>query len=357
MSYTNNKVTYLNTAAVGRLSEASIQAVQRFQNLSKSNPSGAFFDWMSNQLPLLREGIAKLVHTRVAQVAFTPNFSFSLLTIIHTLRPKMKKVLLFEDDYPSLNLPFELGGWEVSYLKSQDEWTVSIAEIQRIIERDKIEVLAISHVQFLTGYTIDLEVLSTICQDKGVILIVDTTQSMGAVEMNFDELQIDVMISSSYKWLNGGMGSAVMCIKEEFMQRFSPRIAGFGSMLHSEEGWTYTPSLKSYEPGHLNPIGLIQLQQAVEERLKRGVLNVEQHNLSNLKYLSEQLSSTSFKATGAHELSNLSTILCFDADKIISDKLEEHDIIVTWRKGKIRVSPHFHNTPSDIDRLVQVLKE
>src|SRR5690554_2070865 len=99
MNQKNNANTYLNTAAVGRLSEKSIKAAQKFQELSKSNPSGAFFEWLSVELPRLREGIAKMVHTKASQVAFTPNFSYSLLTIIHTLQPKFQKVLLFEDDY------------------------------------------------------------------------------------------------------------------------------------------------------------------------------------------------------------------------------------------------------------------
>lgn len=351
----NASITYLNTAAVGILSEASVLAAQKFQESSMVNPSDTFFQWMNQDLPTIQNNLAQLAHAQANQLALTPNFSYSLLTIVHSIQPHIQKVLLFEDDYPSLNMPFELSGFEVHHISSSDGFSISLEELEIIIIREKIELLAISHVQFLTGYTIDYQALGEICKRHGVLYLLDTTQSLGALEIDFEQSDIDVMISSSYKWLNGGLGSAVMFLKDEFMQKYTPRLAGFGSMNHTETGWEYIASSKSYQPGHLNPLGIIQLGEAVADRLKQGVGQVQTKNESLVQHLISQLKENKWNVIGNNQVESLSTIVCVEAEQEVHQKFVAEKIVTTWRKGKIRISPHFHNTLEDIDKLVEVL--
>lgn len=312
---------------------------------------------MNNGLPALRQKMADLLHTKPSNIAFTPNFSFSILSVIDSMRSSVKNILLYKDDYPSLTLPFEMGGFKIHYVESDDGFKVSLSEIEKVSKQHKIDVIAISHVQFLTGFTIDLKELGTFCKKENIVLIVDATQSMGAVEMNFDSLPVDVLISSSYKWLNGGFGSAVLVIRDSFMKRFPPRSAGFGSMSHDSKGWAYTPSVLAYEPGHLNTSGLLQLEKALDQRLKTGVSAVEKHNKTILKRLAYGLSETSFKVCGGYNADHLVTILCFEAEEEVGKFLAENNVSVTWRKGMIRVSPHFYNTEKEIERFIELLKE
>jgi selenocysteine lyase/cysteine desulfurase len=349
-------ITYLNTAAVGLVSPESVEAAQQFQEKTKSNAIKTFGHWMENSLPNLTEKTAALINAKASQIAFLPNFSFSISAIVQTIQPKINNVLLFKDDYPSLNMPFELGDFNISYVESEDGFSISLEAIKTICEENNIEAIAISHVQFLTGFTLDIEALGDFCKEEGIVLILDATQSMGTVEINFEESFIDVFISSSYKWLNGGLGSAVMCIKDSFMQEFPPHIAGFGSLDHSDENWNYQPSMASYQPGHLNAPGLLQLEKAIEKRLSDGIANIEEHNQSLIKKLASGLEDTSFKIIGGKDISDLSTILCFKAEQAVHDWLKEKNISVTYRKGAIRVSPHFYNTIKDIDHLLDVLK-
>ncbi len=353
----SNNLTYLNTASVGLVSRVSVEAAQRFQEATLTNPSKAFMEWMHNGLVYLREKMASLICTQPSQIALIPNFSYGLVSVINNMNGHVKNVLLYKDDYPSLNLPFELGGFHVHYVESQDGFAVSLSQIEEIIRKEKIEVVALSHVQFLTGFAINLDELADICKRNEVVLIVDATQGLSAFDFNFDASSVDVLISSSYKWLNGGVGSAVMAIKDSFMNRFIPRSAGFGSMEHSENGWSYNPSLLSYEPGHLNAIGLLQLEAAVEQRLKAGVHEVAQHDHALVKRLAEGMADTSFRVCGGYKTDHLISILCFEAEQKVHDYLLQSGIATTWRKGLIRVSPHFYNTEADIDKLLYVLKE
>jgi selenocysteine lyase/cysteine desulfurase len=350
-------VIYLNTAEAGLLSPASVSATAAFQEKTLTDPGSAFLQWLAEGLPVLREKVARLLHTRPAQIAFTPNFSYSLLPVIQSLQPALKRVLLYRHDYPSLNMPFELGGFEVHYVESPDGFSIPLDMIREVAAREKTEAIAISHVQFLTGFTTDLQALGEYCREKNIVLIVDATQSMGAVDLDFESLPVDVMISSSYKWLNGGYGAAVLGVKEAFLQRFPPRFAGFGSMTHTPGGWEYAPSVTSYEPGHLNILGLLQLEQAVDQRMLDGVASVEKHNRILLRRLASGLESTSIRVCGGTGAEKLATMLCFEADKALCEYLTNKGFSLTWRRGLIRVSPHFYNTEAEVDALVNALEE
>lgn len=352
----NENLIYLNAAAVGLVSKESVQAAQDFQEGTLTNPAKTFFLWKQNGLEELREKVAQLINGKTSQIAFIPNFSFGIAAVLDSIRTKVSKVLLYRDDYPSLTMPVELGGFDVSYVESKDGFSFEIEDIKTLVEEEGIEAVIISHVQFLTGFTLDIETLGNYLKSKGVAFIVDTTQSTGAIELDFQSSPVDVLISSSYKWLNGGMGSAVLAIKKEFLEKYPPRIAGFGSVMQTPEGWTYNPSIISYEPGHLNPLGLLQLFEGVKHHLKMGVPTIQKHNYALIKRLGEGLKKTNFKVKGGNEAKQLSTLLVFEAPQEVHEYLVKNKVVTTWRKNTIRVSPHYYNTEEEIDRLVELLR-
>lgn len=353
----NKKSIYFNTAGSGLLLKASVDAANAFQQATQINSSAVFLKWLLETLPELRKKTAKLLGAFENEVAFVPNFSYGLLPIIDSLKPHLHKVLLYKDDYPSLNMPFELSGFEVSYVESPDGYHIHLEDIKKVIDQNKPEIVAISEVQFLTGFRTDIQELGKYCRTKGIVFMVDGTQSTGAVNHSFSDLDVDVMISSSYKWLNGGFGSAVLCIKEDFLKRFPPAFAGYGSMKMSPDSWEYEPSIKSFEPGHLNASGLLQLEKAIDEKLAMGLDKIEQHNQKLIKKLLDGLTPLPFKIKGCKKLEERLSIVCFEADEALYNHLTQLGFAFTWRKGLIRVAPHFYNTEEEIEELIQALKD
>ncbi len=347
---------YLNTAGTGLLSPAAVAAAQKFQNETLVDPSKAFLNWMEKDLPGIRKNAAGLLNASEEQISFLPNFSFALSAIIQGLQGRVKKVLLYKADYPSLNLPFELGNFEIHYVDSTDGFHISVDDVIRKINKEKIEVVALSHVQFLSGFKIDLDAVGQYCKEKGVVFIVDGTQSMGAVPIAFQHLPVDVLIGSSYKWLNGGFGSAILCIKEPFIDRFPPRTAGYGSLdkhgLQSE----YRPSNKSFEPGHMNAPALLQLNDGMLHKLKIGLEAINKHNAELMRKLQNSMMELPYPVIGGEDLKNRLHIFCFKAEKAVAEYLKKEGFALTWRQGSIRISPHYYNTEMDIEMFVHTLK-
>lgn len=353
----NHKQIYLNTAGTGLLSREAIDAAKDYLDKASTDPSSAFLGWLGNDLPVSRKNAARLFDTTEDQIFFSPNFSFALVSVLQSLVGRLKKVLLYDTDYPSLNLPFELGNFKVSYVKDHDGFHISTEEIIEKIKKENIEIVAFSHVQFLTGFKLDINTIGEYCHKKGVVFIVDGTQSMGATATNFNRLPVDVMIGSSYKWLNGGHGSAVGCIRKSFIEKYPPGIAGYGSIDHTKTQWDYRPSNKSFEPGHLNPPGLLQLAEGINHKLKVGLDSIYTHNTALVERLHKGLLNLPFEVVGKEDFHNRLHILVFKAEEKVAEELQNAGFVITWRKETIRVSPHYYNTDEDIDALLSELKK
>ena len=353
-----NKFVYLNTAGTGLIDPEGIRAAKDFLDRTSNNPSAAFMSWMAEELPILRRNAARLLDTAENQIAFVPNFSFALSAVLQGLTGKLKKVLLYDSDYPSLNMPFEVGNFKPYYVQSEDGFHISNEAIFQKIEKEKIEIVALSHVQYLTGFKLDIKAIGEYCHEKGIVFIVDGTQSMGATPVNFDNLPVDLLIGSSYKWLNGGYGSAILCIKDTFIEKYPPGIAGFGSMDRTDdEEWKYRPSNKSFEPGHLNAAPLLQLSKSIEHKLDTGLESIHTHNTALIQRLHNGILDLPFKIKGAKDFQNRLHILIFEAEKTVAEALQEKGFAITWRKNSIRVSPHFYNTAEEIDGFLSALEE
>lgn len=127
-------------------------------------------------------------------------------------------------------------------------------------------------------------------------------------------------------------------------------------MRMTDKGWTYTPSAVSYEPGHLNVLGLLQLEHAIDQRLLDGVVAVAKHNAVLIQSLANDIAETKFNLRGGADTQARASILCIEAEQVVGEKLKQAGFAVTWRRGLIRISPHFYNTKEEIDALVLALK-
>lgn len=346
--------TYLNTSSTGLVSKASTAKSQIFNVNLQKNGSKQAEEFIVNELPEIRRTIGKFLDAGVDEIALIPNFSYGLSAVIPSLS-KLKRVLLFKDDYPSLTLPFTLNDFEIFWIESKNGFDIDVEDLIHTIIINKIQIVAISHIQYLTGYAINLEQLSYICKSQGTLLILDGTQSLGAIPFSFKSSGVNIFITSNYKWMNGGFGTGIMCIDKDTLQRFPPKIGGFSSYKYLEEEWKYTPSIQSYEPGHPNMAGLSMLKEAIDFKQSMGIENIASHNEELIQLLTKKISSTSFELIGPSDNKNRSNIIGIKGHKSLEKHLLDHGVIVKMRNDIIRIGTHFYNSKDDINRLIECL--
>ena len=145
-------------------------------------------------------------------VALLSNFSLGFNMLLEGLGND-RKVLLLENDYPSVGWPFESRGFQISYAKIDENLENNI---RAAVEKNNISMLALSVVQWQNGIKIDLNFLKKLKKEHPNLTIIgDGTQFLGTTNFNFEESAFDVLGASAYKWLISGYGNGFMFFKDE----------------------------------------------------------------------------------------------------------------------------------------------
>lgn len=353
---TLNGTIYLNTASCGLLDENNLQETRQFYQDMLTESSTASETARDQRLPQIRNTVAGFLDVSADHIAFVPNFSWAINGLVQALRGD-EKVLLYRDDYPSLYEPFRINGFDITWIDARDGFSLDTAAIQAALLTYNIRVLALSHVQWLTGFMADIAALGAFCRQHDIIFIVDATQSLGAMPIYPEQVQADVLIASNYKWMNAGFGTGVMYLSDRFMTSYPPVTGGHNSYAMIADNWQYTASVRSYEPGHLNLHGLMILEAAIRQKMAMGLEHIAAHNAALTHQFLQGLDAGRYEWTGPAHMDGRSSIVVLKAGKDLHQHLAHKGIVVTWRNGMIRVSFHFYNTEAQVNTLLQCLND
>lgn len=348
-----NTKTYLNTAACGLLDESTLQETNEFYHAMLTESSLASEVIRDKRIPEIRANLASFLGASVSEIAFVPNFSYALNGIVQSLKGT-EKVLLLKTDYPSVYEPFRINQFDITWIEvAEDGFTIDISRLKDTLLREQIDMLVISHVQWLSGFKLDIADIGAFCKEHKIVFIVDATQSLGAVQIDMGKIHADVLIASNYKWMNAGFGTGVMYMSASFQKQYPPVIGGHNSYATKDNLWQYVPSVRSFEPGHTNLHGLLLLDAAVRLKQAKGMAAIETHNRELTRQLLHHL--TDEMLIGPKSLDNRSSIVYVRADKQLQEYIKENNVVVTRFNEMIRVSMHFYNTETDVMKFIDVL--
>ncbi|RZA02178.1 MAG: aminotransferase class V-fold PLP-dependent enzyme [Sphingobacteriaceae bacterium] len=351
----NSNLIYLNTASCGLVDESSINVVDTFNRKLITFSSHAAEELRDAGLPRIRQTVAKFLNAPAENIALVPNFSYALNAIVQSLRGN-EKVMLYRNDYPSVYEPFRINKFDISWIEAEDNFEIDIDAIKVELLSKQIEILVISHVQWMSGFQVDVEVLGDFCAQHNIVFIVDATQSMGAVNIDIDKLKADAVIASNYKWMNAGFGTAVMYMSDDFLLKYPPVIGGNGGYSMVDGEWKYASPIKHYEPGHPNLHGLLLLEGAINKKLELGMAQIEKYNMHLAKKLVATLAENGLELLGSTDMTNRSPIALVKAGEDLQKHLLGDNIVTIYRNGYIRVGVHYYNTEADIEALSASLK-
>lgn len=201
---------YLDGNSLGALPKsvkariAEVVSQQWGNDLIKSWNSHNWID-----LPIkVGEKIAPIIGAAAGQVICCDSISvnlFKLLCSALTLNSKRTLVLSTKDNFPTdlymVQGLSELLGPDLCQLQMVDE-----QDIQQSLTKS-VAVLLLTHVNFRTGKLLDMEKLTQLAHDKGILVIWDLAHSAGALPVELDNCRVDFAVGCGYKYLNGGPGA------------------------------------------------------------------------------------------------------------------------------------------------------
>jgi selenocysteine lyase/cysteine desulfurase len=358
---------YLNQASLGLLSQIAVEAMHRFVddvarhgNLNMSDADEVrYFDQ-------LRERAAQLFHADADRIAILSSASELLGQIPHLIPPIAgRKILAVATDFPAVTRPWlrlaASGDCQVQFVEDNPASDLT-ADLIAALDR-QTALIAVSSVQYATGTQLDVPRLQSAANQAGARLVIDATQAAGALATDAAAWDVDVVVSSGYKWLGGHGGVALAVVAPSLLERMPPLPGWMGApdpfdfdatrVLLADDARRYTQSTMSY-------VSIAALTASLDRLLSLGEAPIEAHARGLSSMLIERVSKNGWqpfrdlsdRAASPHIVSLMRPDQELEATQ---EALRTANIVCSSRGGRVRVSLAPYNDESDIDSLVAAL--
>jgi selenocysteine lyase/cysteine desulfurase len=354
--------TYLNSCSLGALSQRALSYVHQFHEDWHAYGASAWYETWVGRMETLRGRVARLLNATSEEVALTASVSAALASVASAVdHSTRRRVVVSELDFPTLAYQWMVRpDLEVVQVRSDDGATIDPARFAEAVD-ERTAILATSHVFFSTGAIQDLRPLARLAHDAGALFLVDAYQSGGQVPIDVRAADADVLITGPLKWLLGGPGLAYLYVRKEWIERLQPRTAGwFGALdqfAFDISHFEFKRDARRFElgtPALPTVHSALGGQEIIDEV---GLADIRAKNMELTERLIEGVRGAGFRVRCAPDPALRSAIVMVahpDPGPAVA-ALAADDIIVDWRPGHIRISPHFYNTESEIDCVIDAL--
>jgi cysteine desulfurase/selenocysteine lyase len=354
---------FLNHASESPVNRLVRRKIDQYLDIAEIEPDAAPVD-----LAPLKSLLAALLGGGPDEYAIMPNTATGIATVANGLNwiPGDNLVIPAEE-YPANVYPWltlRERGVEVRTVPLGPGFRVDPAAIAARVDQ-RTRVLAVSAVEYLSGFRHQLEPLSQIAHANGALFLVDGIQAAGAMRLNVEQDGIDILAAGGYKWLLGPIGTGFLYIRRSVWDQIRVTLPGARSSLKGSEDsgaeFQLHDTAQRFETGCL-PFSLLHGWTAgLELLLEAGADQIHDHLISLTDRLLVGLRAKGFEVVSPSEnREERSAILSFTtgnlaANKALVERLYAQSIVIAFRGGRCRVSPHFYNTMADIDRLLEAL--
>lgn len=313
------------------------------------------------------------------QIIFTKSATESLNMIAagYTEIEEDDEIVLLISEHHANLLPWQriakMKKAHLKYMYLNDELKLTEEEIEKKIT-SRTKVVAVAHVSNVLGYKIPIEKVAKRAHEEGAILVVDGTQSVPHCKVDVTELDADFMVFSAHKML-GPTGVGVLYGKIEYLEKLEPLLLGGGMVEYVEEQDVSFANLPSrLEAGTLNAEGVVGLGAAIDYLKDIGMEHIEAHEKALTAYAIKELKKLPYIQLIGESLEDKMGVVAFNVEGI-----HAHDVgsILDAQGIAIRVGHHcahplmhylkvpaccrasfyLYNNSSDVDHLIEGLKE
>lgn len=363
--YLESGVIHLNHAGVSPLPARTAQAIRDLASAQSERPVEAMRGaW--NEIAACREKLARLMGVPADNLAFTKNTGHGISIVADGLDWREGDEVVFADcEYPANTYPWlaqEARGVVSRIVPTRTDGTLDPSDYAAHITA-KTRVVAVSWVQFATGYRSDLAALAEIAHKHGALLLADVIQGLGAFPIDLSSLGVDIAATGSQKWLIGPLGVGGLYIHPDALNHLGLVNMGAGSVKDVRAfqplGFNPKPNAQRYEEGTPNLIGIVGLSASLSLIEDAGIEKIGERILAITRYAAEGLRRKGYEIMSPLEDRRRAGILIFRHPSIASEELvtilENAGVVAIPRGGGIRFAPHFYLDESDMDRAIAVL--
>ena len=366
------KLAYFDHAAVAPISQPAYEAITTWLSQASSQGDLCWPEW-AKQVEVIRRRAARLINAHHDEVAFVPNTSSGIGLVAEGMPWKQgDTVVTFENEFPANQYP-----WMNLKSRGVETRTVTvengIPSIDRLLEScdHSTRLISISWVSFSSGYRFSQSQLQTIVQEahqRGILVMLDAIQGLGVFPINVAGLEIDFLAADGHKWMLGPEGAGLFYLRKEHLELLRPLMVGWYSVASPFDfnniDWEPRPQAARYEGGTQNMVGLLGLGASLEMLMDLGASfnssSIGTQVLHYTQHTQQLLQSVSAEIFGSEYPEHQSGITSFTIPGValgaFRKKCLDSGIVLSYRDGRLRISPHAYNNQDDLDRLINVIR-
>ncbi|MDP4221367.1 MAG: aminotransferase class V-fold PLP-dependent enzyme [Bacteroidota bacterium] len=363
--HTWTDMVYINHAAISPLPFVVRDAVDKY--LERRALKGIeFYPWAVKIGLETKHMIADLLHTKSDRIAFTLNTAEGVSLLAAGIDWKEgDRILLYRYEYPANVYPYlnqRRHGVEIDFMEPAD-YRITLDVVKKHVT-PKTRLLALSFVQFLSGFRSDLEAIGKFCREHNIIFAVDAIQGLPHSYIDVEKSNIDFLAAGSHKWLMGTEGTAFVYIGSRAQELIHQSSMGASSVMAPFNFFDFDidrlrTDAGRYENGTMNFPGITALNAALKFHGEFGFAEIQKRVLEHSAFFISR-----FKAHGVNvltpeaeaERAAIISIEIENPDQVL-ERLLKRNIIVAVRGGKLRFSPHYYNTEEELRLAVNAVFE
>ena len=377
----NDNIIYFDNGATSLKPKCIIDSITKYYNEYPMNAHRGDYKLSmltSNLYERTRDKVRDFIGAKESkEIVFTSGATESLNMIIkgyfkYALN-EGDEVIISKSEHASLILPFlELEkeiGIKIKYASLDDNYKLTLDSIKNEIN-DNTKVIALSHISNVIGDKRDINEITKLAHEKGILVVVDAAQSLGHTLVDVTSMDIDFLAGSAHK-MCGPMGVGILYAKEYLMKDIRPIVTGGGlTVSFSEDEIVYKDYPFNLEAGTRNVPGVIAFGDAIDYITSIGVNTIEEYVSDLRKYLITKLSKLdnldiyNKDIDGSTIVFNVKNVFAQDTSLYLDkknicvrsgDHCDKMLHEVTGVKNTVRVSLYFYNTIEECDKLVEAL--
>ncbi len=327
----------------------------------------AFFG-LRHEVPALHTAAAQFIGTEAGNISFTRSCAEGINLIAQGFRFQNEdEVVSYVFEFPSNHHPWRSAERfrsidlkllpNVNPLSSKFDglpcaW--SMDDLDSLVS-SKTRIIAVSHVQFTSGFAADLHALGSYCRDRGIFLVVDAAQSLGCIPIDVKQMNISALVSSGWKWLLGPYGGSLLFTTPEFREHVNLIFPGPASMKpkasYLDLDWDPLETGGKFEYSAV-PLSLTAALRVcfsdIFVPLGRDAIWKEVCRLQSLLF--DELKGVPAERAAFPEAhrSGICSFLTEKAPATVVAELGKRNVVVSERDGYVRLAPHFYNTDEEV---------
>ncbi|HYG77943.1 MAG TPA: aminotransferase class V-fold PLP-dependent enzyme [Planctomycetota bacterium] len=354
---------FFNHAGVAPICRPAAEALNLYtqQALEDSYVTGNWY----GKAETTRALAAELIHAAPEEIAFVKNTSEGLAFVANGLDWKAgDEILSTAVEYPANVYPWMdvAARFNARHIMVPERnGRIELSELLNAVT-PKTRMIALSHVEYASGYRNDIQKVGEFCRSRGILFCVDAIQSLGIIPVDVAAMKIDFLSADGHKWMLAPEGFGFFYCRRELLTSLRPEV-GWWNVVNAQDygnyDFTLRPDAKRFECGSYTIPCVLALGASLKMILDVGVDLIGRRIRALTQQLCDGLTAKGYNVYSSRAENEWSGIVTFthpshDMKAIVRD-LMSRKIVIVMREGRLRASPHFYNTPEQIDQLLSAL--